>query len=190
MDICYHGAVASVRWKQPRRNWQRPARLPARELIAAAGAGHPGDQRLWLFALAPGSGGLLGAIVVATAGHGRRDRGLALQWQLLHLSTAGSLAAGDEAAVRQMLAVALLEQALAAGVSSCRLQARPADLPELLAVGWDLRPLGLALAGSVAPFCITVNHANLAYLRGLVAGTTGPAAAAGKRIGGEVALAS
>jgi hypothetical protein len=86
--------------------------------------------------------------------------------------------------------VALLEQALAAGVCSCGLHARPADLPELLAVGWDLRPLGLATSGSIAPFCVAVSHANLARLRGLVADTASTGATPGQQIGGEVELAS
>lgn len=185
-------AVAHNRWKQPRRNRRRPALPLARELIALASPG-PDDgrgQRLCLVALAPQTGVLLGAIVVATADHRFCDHHAEARWHLLHLSTMGGLAAGEQGAVRQHLAVALLEQALAAGVCSCGLHARPDDLPELLAVGWELRPLGLAAAGSIAPFCVAVSRANLARLRCLVAETASPEAMAGQHIGGEVALAS
>jgi hypothetical protein len=165
----------------------------SRELVVAADAADAQcDPCLSLVAVAPDTGAPLGAIVVAPAHDADCPHGNAAGWRLLHLSTAGGLAAGEQRAVRRQLAVALLEQALAAGVCQCGLHARPVDLPELLAVGWDLRPLGLAAAGSAAPFCVAVSRADLARLRRLLAESAGGDSTAfpGQQIGGEVELAS
>lgn len=91
-------------------------------------------------------------------------------WEITRLCTTPEVSGGRALAIRMQLVLALVEFGQLAGVRSYTMMTHMAYLPALLAVGWDLEPLGLPhdIGGEqIAALRITLHPETLGKLRAL-----------------------
>ncbi|TRW14010.1 acyl-homoserine-lactone synthase [Glacieibacterium frigidum] len=140
------------------------------------------EAAVYLVAQEPLSGAHLGSVrLVCTAGpHLLGDKFAFLcadavptgddVWEITRLCTTPGLTPAAALQVRMRLVMALMEYALAHGIARYTMMTHTAYLPTLLAVGWDIEPLGLPadVAGQpTGALQISVNAAALDRLRTL-----------------------
>ena len=91
-------------------------------------------------------------------------------WEITRLCTTPGLTPAAALGIRMQLVMALMEYALANGIASYTMMTHTAYLSTLLAVGWDIEPLGLPadIAGEpVGALRIDVSSESLTRLRDL-----------------------
>ena len=89
-------------------------------------------------------------------------------WEITRLCTAPGLGRADANAVREQLALALVEFALIGGITRYTMMTHLAYLPAVLATGWNCTPLGLPAdvgGEQIGALIVTINPATLAKLR-------------------------
>ena len=138
------------------------------------------EAAIYLIAEDPDSGTHLGSVrLVCTSGpHLLGDKFAFLcadavptgsdVWEITRLCTTPGLTPAAALQVRMRLVMALMEYALANGIARYTMMTHTAYLPTLLAVGWDIEPLGLPadVAGQpTGALQISVDAAALGRLR-------------------------
>lgn len=138
------------------------------------------DDAVYLIATAPDTGRHLGSVrLVCSAGpHLLGDKFPFLVdgavptgpdvWEITRLCTTPGLTPAAALGIRMQLVMALVEYALDHGIARYTMMTHTAYLPTLLAVGWDIAPLGLPaeIGGEpVGALEITVDAATLPRLR-------------------------
>ena len=138
------------------------------------------EAAVYLIAQDPATGAHLGSLrLVCTAGphllgdkfaflcDGPVPSGLDI-WEITRLCTTPGLDTRTALAIRMQLVMGVMEYALANGIASYTMMTHVAYLPTLLAVGWDIEPIGLPMPVSgemVGALQITISVEALDRLR-------------------------
>ncbi len=139
------------------------------------------DDTIYLIVQDEGTGGHLGSVrmLPTTGSHLLGDKFAYLCdggvvpsgddiFEITRMVTRPGLPRGAAERVRQQLSVAIVEYALANGITRFTMMTHMAFLSAVLAVGWDAEPLGLPAdigGDQVGALLLTVTPATLDYLR-------------------------